>query len=1040
MANTTEEQAILDIKVKYEDAIYGVIRYKEKIDALNESQKELKQQLKDGKITLNEYKVQSTAAAAVLTQYKDNVRVLNKELQNNVRYEQEQQGSLKQLRAELSNCTKAYDELSKAEREGAKGQALKKHINDITTELKGCEEATQRFYRNVGNYEGAINNAVFGNSKFGQSLQAIIDMSGQGQGLQGVLQGVTQRLTAFKSAALGMFTNPYFLAMAGVAGAGYAFKWFYDYNNGLITATRLTKEFTGYTGESLENLRNNIQATADTFGKSFQDVLASVDVLMNQYSIDGDKAMTIINNGFESGADLSGEMLQMINQYAPAFNDAGIAADELVAIIQQTRSGLFGKDGMDAIVKAGKSLRNMSSSTAAALDAIGISSDELQKKLADGSMSMMDAIQQIAAKLQELPPNAQEVGEVIDDVFGKKGTAAGQKQIQELANLEKSLDAVKESAGGYAKITEENQRLNRELNQYLSAMFDMSQKGWGTMIAQCKQLGTKVLIQVLDALMKSVNWFIELYNESMLFRASVSAIVINFKVAWEGAKLFFNLVIDGFKSVGRAAKGVLEILEGIATMNFDKAKKGFMDIVNNVGETFNEEWKDIKTAGYNIGSAYIDGIQQALDGKAKTLHLANFVDNAAGATKSQAQGSVSKSGKSGSMGGSNVPTTNKSTDADAARQKEEEKKLQEAILRIKIEYNEKTQAAKKMFIAGMYDNDKQYQQDLDDLQKQELNAMLDVYVEAGAIGEEKAREISNKLLDILVNSKKNMEQEVKNTVESINKEFEEAEKARKDANILAGGTGDDEDTAAKLQRYQDFLTQKMALYSNDAAVRKQLQQELHDNEVALQEDANKKVAEKLKSQQQAMADVIASIGDGLADFFNQEDKSMHSFLKSMLTQVLSSIEKIIEAYYAEMLARELAKKSWTGVASAAGMMALVKAAFSAAKAGVKSFAVGGLVTGRGTATSDSIPARLSNGESVMTAQTTSMFAPLLSAFNQLGGGVPIVVNNSNSQMGEDMLAAAVAKGYAMAPSPVVSVVDIDTTRNRVKTIENIGTL
>lgn len=74
----------------------------------------------------------------------------------------------------------------------------------------------------------------------------------------------------------------------------------------------------------------------------------------------------------------------------------------------------------------------------------------------------------------------------------------------------------------------------------------------------------------------------------------------------------------------------------------------------------------------------------------------------------------------------------------------------------------------------------------------------------------------------------------------------------------------------------------------------------------------------------------------------------------------------------------------------------------------------------------------------MTAKATSMFSPMLSAFNQLGGGVPIVVNGGQSQIGMDMLAAAVAKGYMMAPSPVVSVQEVNRVQKRVKTIESIA--
>ena len=49
-------------------------------------------------------------------------------------------------------------------------------------------------------------------------------------------------------------------------------------------------------------------------------------------------------------------------------------------------------------------------------------------------------------------------------------------------------------------------------------------------------------------------------------------------------------------------------------------------------------------------------------------------------------------------------------------------------------------------------------------------------------------------------------------------------------------------------------------------------------------------------------------------------------------------------------------------------------------------ATGGYVSGPGTGTSDSIPALLSNGESVINARSTSMFKPLLSTINRIGGG------------------------------------------------------
>jgi hypothetical protein len=56
---------------------------------------------------------------------------------------------------------------------------------------------------------------------------------------------------------------------------------------------------------------------------------------------------------------------------------------------------------------------------------------------------------------------------------------------------------------------------------------------------------------------------------------------------------------------------------------------------------------------------------------------------------------------------------------------------------------------------------------------------------------------------------------------------------------------------------------------------------------------------------------------------------------------------------------------------------------------VPAYATGGLVTGPGGPKEDKITAKLSNGESVINAKSTKMFAPILSAINVAGGGVPI---------------------------------------------------
>lgn len=1034
-----DKQQILDIKVKYEDAIYGIIRYKEKIDQLKASIKDLQQQEKDKTITTNEMKVQTEAINATIKEYQYNVRALQKEIQNNVRTENEQEGSLKQLRAQLSNATKKYDEMAKAEREGAKGQALAQHINEITDKLKLAEEETQRYYRNVGNYYNSMMQAaddLQGTEFFGMDIVNDTEVSNIIKLAQN-MDGLTDKLKAFGKTAIGLVMNPYFAALAGVVGVGMTFKWFYDYNKGLMEATRLTKEFTGYTGEALETMRNSIAATADSMGKDFNDVLATADNLMANYHLSGEEAMKVINDGFASGADLSGDMLNKIQQYAPTFHDAGIGADQLVAILQQTRSGIFSDKGLDIITMASKKIREMSTATSASLDAIGISSKQVQQDLANGTKNTFDIIQQVASKMKDFGADSQQVGDILKNVFGKQGAAAGIQLIEQLDTMTTDIEEVKKQTGEWGETQLENIKLHKELNSYLSSMFDMSQHGFEEMIEKGKMFGTKVLVQILKGLFNTINYFIDWYNESLLLRGVIQTLGAAFRGVWSAVKGVANLIIDAMKQVGRSLKGALDILEGIVTFDLSKAQQGFKEIFD-LSKFIKEGWKDIKQTGADFGHAFADGFENTVNGRLNHLKLANLDGGATSSepvngnkgTTPAAKGSTAKTK-------AQISKEKAEAKAEAERRKKQEKELQAQIALIQFQYNEQVMDAKKRYLAGMYDNERDYSNDLEQLEKDMVARSIDAYVAAGEIGAEKAQEMQAKLLDIMIKAKADLKNQAKEIVDELNKEFEDAEKARKDADIMNGGTGEEDDTA-KLERYKAFLEQKLATTQENVEAQKQLQQELHDTTLQLQADENKNKQQKLQEQNQMIADYIGAIGDGLSSFFESQDLTFHNFLKTMLTTYLDAIEKQITATYAAILADSILHGGWAGVASAAAKLALIKAAFAAAKAAIKGFSTGGYVQGSGSGTSDSIPARLSNGESVMTAKATSMFSPILSAFNQLGGGVPIVANNGGSNIGMDMLAAAVARGYQMAPQPVVSVEEINRTQRRVQTIENIG--
>lgn len=1031
-----DKQQILDIKVKYEDAIYGIIRYKEKIDQLKQSIKDLQQQEKDKTITTNEMKVQTEAINATIKEYRYNVRTLQKEIQNNVRTENEQEGSLKQLRAQLSNATKAYDEMSRAERESSKGQEMQEHIQDLIEELKEAEEATGRFQRSVGSYYDSMIKAAddLQNTEFFGF--DVVDDTGIGKVMEmgKSVEDLRVKFGALKKTALSLLTNPYFLAMAGVAGVGMAFKWFYDYNKGIEEATRKTMQFTGLFGDEMKSVRNQALAISETFDVDFGETLQSANVMSKQFGISVSESLKLLQDGFVAGANASDEFLENVKEYPTYLKEAGLNAEQFVAIsTNATKQGIFSDKGLDTIKEGNLRLREMTTATAAALDGIGISSEKVQKELQNGSKTTFDIMQEVGNKLKEYPASSAKVGKAIADIFGGPGEDAGLKYIETLGDIEMNMDKVKEQSSDVAKAQEKQVEANKRLKDTASALFDVTGGGFEMMKAQAATFVSNHLTKLLRAI-------INLYNHSVAFRGLIQLIGFAFKSVGQVALAAFNIIIDAIKLVARPVRGLLQMFEGFFSFDVKKMRDGFNSVFSGLGNTVKEAWGDLKKFGSGMADAIVGGMKN-------TFNHANIKIPVSADAPSMATATTDNTKlKDGTNIASTTPKTKKEKAAadkaakeEAERRKKQEKELQEAIALIQYKYNEQVMDAKKRYLAGMYDNDRDYSNDLEQLEKDMVARSIDAYVAAGQIGADKAQEMQAKLLDIMIKAKADLKNQAKEIVDELNKEFENAEKARKDANILGGGTSDEEnDNAAKLERYKAFLEQKLAMTQENTEAQKQLQQQLHDTEVQLADDSNKKQQQKIGERQQMMANMISTLGDGLSSFFNEQDKSFHNFLKSMLTSLLDAIEMAITAYYAQMLAHELAEKSWFGVASAAGMMALTKVAFAGAKAAVKGFSTGGYVQGSGTGTSDSIPARLSNGESVMTAKATSMFSPILSAFNQLGGGVPIVANNGGSNIGMDMLAAAVARGYQMAPQPVVSVEEINRTQRRVQTIENIG--
>ena len=500
-----------------------------------------------------------------------------------VKLNQSAEGSYNRLSAQYSINKIYLNNMTKEERELTKeGKEFEEQTKAIYEEMKRLQSATGKEQLNVGNYPD-MTEAMAGyndklkellglNTQFGNSL---LSMAQNGGGINGMFSAIGNGAKALGQSLLTLLANPVFLAIAGIAGVGVAFKFWFDYNQGLVEATRLTQQFTGKSGDDLKQFRNEVQAVADTFDKDFKETLIAANAVAQQFGISQDEALKLVKDGFVAGADANGEFLDNLKEYPAYFKEAGISASQFIAITTQAnKSGIYSDKGIDTIKEGNLRIREMTTATAAALDGIGISSVQVQKDLQSGAKTTFQVMQEVSAKLGELPESSAAVGTAIADIFGGPGEDAGLQYIKTLKDIDTNLDNVKAKAGKLGELQEEQLRSQAELNNVIAGLFDMTGGTFEEMTTKAKTFLNDALIWIIKGIVDLINYFIQLYNDSILFRVIVQGIITDYQIFWNTVKSLFTYMIDQIKVIGKA-------LHGAFTLDFDEIKQAYLEWGNN---------------------------------------------------------------------------------------------------------------------------------------------------------------------------------------------------------------------------------------------------------------------------------------------------------------------------------------------------------------------------------------------------------------------------------------------------------------------------
>jgi len=270
MADETKK-IVLQIELSADEAAARLVDLKEKTSKLKDAQAEYKKQLEGlskGSVEYENIQKKLVQLDAEQKSINAESRIYQRIVQGNITANTAQEGSLVQLRAQLSALTAQYAFLSKEEKANIEvGGALEKQIRETSDELKRQESALGNNTRNVGNYKDALGN-------IDGKLMDIAAAAGLAFSVDAVLNFAGESIKAFQESEL----NARKLQAAVSANGGLQ----QDYDN-LINQSKELQNNTIFSGDEIQQA----QLAATQYGLTAQEIQKLMPVITDFASATG---------------------------------------------------------------------------------------------------------------------------------------------------------------------------------------------------------------------------------------------------------------------------------------------------------------------------------------------------------------------------------------------------------------------------------------------------------------------------------------------------------------------------------------------------------------------------------------------------------------------------------------------------------------------------------------------------------------------------------------------------------------------------------
>jgi hypothetical protein len=455
--------------------------------------------------------------------------------------------------------------------------------SSLATELREIDQDGGNFTSNIGNYRSALED-------FKTAL-----FSGDTQGLRTSFDQITSSIKGMVKQSLAFIATPLGAAITALAGIGLAAKAVFDFNDGIKESNTLLKSLGVSSGE-ISKVRTELQATAETYGKSFEDIAKTADSLAASYGISISKANDIIAKGLAQGGAGNEQFLEQISEYDVQFQKLGFTAEESLNLVNKGfEEGVFNDKLPDAIKEVGLSLEEGTKASQEALtNAFGKSfSDNLFQSVQNGTLSTKDALIQIGQEADKVGLNLQQQGELTAAVFRGAGEDAG--------GALKIIDLLRETQSRNLTETEqayEDLRLaNERYNAVQSELFEI--ENFGSVWANIKAEALNFFVDVID-------YIAELKRDLQPLIDLIGIGLANsFEYVKTGFQVVFGALAGTLKSIGIAIGGLVDFVKKVFQGDFRGA-------INVVSETFTKLFINVQNTFNKIRNTIIDGLKSIL--------------------------------------------------------------------------------------------------------------------------------------------------------------------------------------------------------------------------------------------------------------------------------------------------------------------------------------------------------------------------------------------------------------------------------------------